>query len=62
MVPAAEATGSRKAFRVEAALELDRPWVRAGIEGVARIDAGSRPAWWVCFHRFTDWLRLRLWI
>ncbi len=62
VVPAAEATGSRKAYRVEASLELDRPWVRSGIEGVARIDAGSRPAWWVCLHRFTDWLRLRLWI
>lgn len=36
-------------------------WVRAGMEGVARVDAGQRPVWWVWLHRSLDSLRLQLW-
>ena len=37
------------------------PWLRSGMQGVARIDAGRRPVWWVWFHRVVDSVRLQLW-
>lgn len=33
-----------------------------GMEGFVRVDAGSRPVWWILTHRITDWLRLRFWM
>ena len=33
-----------------------------GMEGVARIDVGSRPVRWVLFHRIVDYLRVNFWL
>ena len=37
------------------------PWLRAGMRGVARINAGRRPVWWVWAHRAIDAARISLW-
>ncbi|MFO1522900.1 MAG: efflux RND transporter periplasmic adaptor subunit [Kiritimatiellia bacterium] len=47
---------SRVDFQVPA-----QPWWRPGMSGVARLDAGRRPLWWIFLHRTIDVLRLRLW-
>jgi hypothetical protein len=37
------------------------PWIRAGMQGVARIDAGDRPLWWVWLHPIIDAVHVQLW-
>lgn len=48
-------------FRVEAALEEHGASLRPGMEGVGRIDVGSRRLVWVWTHRLINWLRVELW-
>ncbi len=36
-------------------------WLRPGMEGLARVDMGKRPIWWVATHRITDTLHLWTW-
>ncbi|MEK8049723.1 HlyD family efflux transporter periplasmic adaptor subunit [Ideonella sp. DXS22W] len=57
---AAPAEG-RNAFEVEAQLDAAPPGLRPGMEGVGKIEAGERRLLWIWTHRFTDWLRLKLW-
>jgi multidrug resistance efflux pump len=61
VTPLAEAFDGANVFRVEANLS-DRPaYLRPGMEGVAKIDAGERSLLWIWTHNFTRWLRLALW-
>ncbi len=57
----ATAEEGRNYFRVEAGLNQHDLKLRPGMEGVAKIDAGSGSALWVWTRRLTDWLRLTLW-
>jgi multidrug efflux pump subunit AcrA (membrane-fusion protein) len=36
-------------------------WLRPGMEGIAKVDAGSRPMYWILTHRITDAVRLWMW-
>jgi len=51
----------RDFFRLEAALGESASALRPGMEGVAKIDAGTRPLLWIWTHELIDWLRLQLW-
>lgn len=60
--PATEVVNGNNVFTAEAELSHNSPtWIRAGMKGVARIDAGRRPVWWVWLHRSIDSVRLQLW-
>jgi len=49
-------------FELKAALKDLRPeWLRPGMSGLGKIEAGPRPVYWVISHRATDWLRMHLW-
>lgn len=49
-------------FAAEAEFEGSPPkWLRAGMTGVARVEVGRRPVWWVWAHRAIDSVRLQLW-
>jgi len=61
VTPVAKAQDGRNAFRVEAALEGSAEHLRPGMEGVAKIETGSRNLVWIWTHRFTNWLRLKAW-
>jgi RND family efflux transporter MFP subunit len=61
VTPVAKAQEGRNAFRVEAALEGPVDRLRPGMEGVAKIETGSRNLIWIWTHRFTNWLRLKVW-
>lgn len=37
-------------------------WWRPGMSGIAKIEAGERPVWWVLLHRTIDYLRLQFWL
>jgi RND family efflux transporter MFP subunit len=51
----------RNYFRVEARLEGDPARVRPGMEGVAKVDAGTRSLAWIWTRRLVTWVRLQLW-
>lgn len=61
ITPVALAKEGRSYFRVEAMLVRNVDRLRPGMEGVAKIDAGSRKLFWIWTHRLVDWLRLTLW-
>ena len=61
IVPLAEPWDGRNIFRVECRLQDIPDYLRPGMEGVGKVEAGQRRLIWVWTHRFTRWLRLSLW-
>ena len=57
----AVAEEGRNFFRVEAELAEKTAPLRPGMEGVAKVDAGTEPLLWVWTHRWVDWLRFTAW-
>lgn len=62
VAPAAEKRGDINTFRVEAQIDVDAPWLRSGMQGVARIDAGERRPLWIWTHEIIDHLRMKSWL
>ena len=62
VTPQAESLRGANVYVAEAVVDLDASWVRAGIEGVGKIEVGAKPVWWAAFHQLTDYLRLRFWL
>ena len=48
-------------FSIEAELLERDEYLRPGLQGVAKIDAGKRSLLWLATHRVIDWLKLQLW-
>lgn len=61
VTPVATAQDGKNSFRVEARLDHPPERLRPGMEGVGKIEVGSRRLWWILTHTFTDWLTLTLW-
>lgn len=61
ITPVAVAADGRNYFEVEARFDEQIDELRPGLEGVAKLDVGQRPAYWVVGHRAYDWLRLAVW-
>lgn len=62
MTPVAVPAEGRNTFRVEASIiDGADSSLRPGMEGVAKIDAGSRSLIWIWAHPLLDWLRLTAW-
>jgi len=61
VTPVATAQEGKNFFRVEAALAEASPRLRPGMEGIGKIEVGSKSLWWVLSHSFTDWLILTTW-
>ena len=61
LTPVATARDGRNFFRLEARLGETAGFLRPGMEGVARIDAGERRLIWIWGHRLLDWWRLWWW-
>lgn len=59
--PSAQADGDGNAFTIRARLVEDAEWLRPGMSGVARLDAGNRTLAWRATHRIIDFIRMRLW-
>lgn len=60
--PAAEVREGKNVFIAEADVPGAPDWVRPGMQGVAKIEAGRRPVWWITLHRAVDWFRLKFWV
>lgn len=61
VVPAAGPIKAVNAFEVRATLDKPVAWLRPGMEGLAKIDVGSKPIYWILTHRLVDVVRLWLW-
>ncbi len=61
ITPVSTAQEGRNYFRVEAKLDDPSARLRPGMEGVGKIDIGSRKLIWIWTHSLVDWLRLWAW-
>jgi len=57
----AAAEGGVNHFRAEAEIGDASISLRPGMEGVAKIEAGTRTALWVATRRLVSWVRLAVW-
>jgi RND family efflux transporter MFP subunit len=61
ITPVAQAREGRNVFEVEASFDKPPAGLRPGLQGVAKIDAGSRRLGWIATHRLSEWLGLTFW-
>ncbi|MDH3273843.1 MAG: HlyD family efflux transporter periplasmic adaptor subunit [Gammaproteobacteria bacterium] len=62
ITPISTAEEGRNYFRVEASLLAKPPaMLRPGMEGVGKIDAGSRRLVWIWTHKISSWFRMFFW-
>jgi len=61
VTPMASTRDARNFFEAEGKFDGTPQDLRPGLQGVAKIDAGSRTLAWIWTHRFFDWLRLTAW-
>ncbi len=60
--PAAEVVNNRNVFKVRVRLLENRPWMRPGMEGVAKITIEKRRYAWIWSRKVVNWIRMKLWI
>jgi len=62
IVPMATPTEGTNAFEVRCRIDDPAPWLRPGMEGLARIKIGERRIIWILTHRVINTVRLWLWL
>ncbi|MHC4396404.1 MAG: HlyD family efflux transporter periplasmic adaptor subunit [Planctomycetota bacterium] len=60
--PAAEVVNQRNIFKVRVRLLETYPWMRPGMEGVAKISVGKRRYVWIWTRKIINWIRMKLWL
>ena len=60
--PEAEVVDGKNVFRVRVALDVKPDWMRAGVEGIAKIDVGRRRYGWIWTREAVNWVRMKLWL
>lgn len=61
VVPLAQPKDGKNAFEVRGGLKASAPWLRPGMEGMAKFDTGRRSLLWIGTRRIREQLRLWLW-
>ena len=61
ITPVSTAEDGRNFFRVEAELQGAVDSLRPGMQGVAKINVGSRNQLWIWTHKLVEWLQLSFW-
>jgi RND family efflux transporter MFP subunit len=61
ITPISTAADGRNYFTVEASLDNTPELLRPGMQGVGKIDIGTRKLVWIWTHRLVDWFRLWSW-
>ena len=59
--PIAEVVNQRNVFKVRVQLHDTYPWMRPGMEGVAKVSVGKRRYVWIWTRKIVNWIRMRLW-
>jgi len=62
LAPTATVLDGETVYVTRARVADDATWKLAGMDGVATIQVGRRPVWWITLHRFIDFVRLHFWI
>jgi multidrug efflux pump subunit AcrA (membrane-fusion protein) len=60
--PIAEVVNQRNIFKVRVELIQTCPWMRPGMEGVAKVDIGKRRYVWIWTRKIVNWIRMTLWL
>jgi len=60
--PMAEVVNQRNVFKVRVRLLETYPWMRPGMEGVAKVSVGKRRYIWIWTRKITNWIRMKLWL
>jgi multidrug resistance efflux pump/GAF domain-containing protein len=60
--PIAEIVKQKNVFKVRVRLLELYPWMRPGMEGVAKIDLAKRPYAWIWTRKIINWVRMKLWL
>ncbi|MEM9414498.1 MAG: HlyD family efflux transporter periplasmic adaptor subunit [Planctomycetota bacterium] len=60
--PEAELVNGENVFRVRVELDSPPDWLRPGVEGVAKIDVGTRRYAWMWTREAVNWVRMKLWL
>jgi biotin carboxyl carrier protein len=60
--PMAEVVNQRNVFKIRVRLLETYPWMRPGMEGVAKVSVGKRRYIWIWTRKITNWLRMKLWL
>jgi len=60
--PIAEVVNQRNVFKVRVELLQKYPWVRPGMEGVAKVSVGKRRYVWIWTRKIVNWIRMKLWL
>jgi biotin carboxyl carrier protein len=60
--PMAEVIKQKNVFKVRVRLLELYPWMRPGMEGVAKIDLAKRPYAWIWTRKIINWVRMKLWL
>ncbi len=59
--PSAVVDRDGSVFVLRASLGGTAAWLRPGMSGIAKIEAGQRSLLWIATHRAVDFLRMKLW-
>jgi biotin carboxyl carrier protein len=60
--PIAEVVNQRNVFKVRVQLLQRYPWMRPGMEGVAKVSVGKRRYVWIWTRKIVNWIRMKLWL
>ncbi|UCC96382.1 MAG: HlyD family efflux transporter periplasmic adaptor subunit [Phycisphaerales bacterium] len=60
--PIAEVVNQRNIFKVRVQLLETHPWMRPGMEGVAKVSIGQRRYVWMWTRKIINWIRMQLWL
>ena len=60
--PVAEVVSQRNVFKVRVRLLETKPWMRPGMEGVAKVSVDRRSYAWLWTHKLVNWIRMKLWL
>ncbi len=60
--PVAQLVNERNSFKVKAVLVSRPEWMKPGMEGVAKIEAGQRNLFLIWTKSIVDWVRITFWI
>lgn len=61
LAPSSVQREGKSVFIADAPLPEDQSWLRPGMAGVAMVEVGDRPNWWLAVHRVLDAARLKFW-
>ena len=60
--PMAEVVDQRNVFKVRVRLVEIHPWMRPGMEGVAKVSVEKRHYAWIWTRKVVNWIRMKLWL